>query len=187
MQDFLKSPDVDMRIVAGETIAFLFELAQCDSHTDLSCFEDENLIDTLNNLANDSAKYRSKKDKKQQRSSFRDILKTIEEGDFESQTIKFGAENLFLDNWNKKKQYETLRECLGPGMNVHLQENEFVRDLFDLGAPLINADSNRKVNTSSMNRMQKTQFNREQFRNRTKSMNKKRDTKEAVGGGAEDD
>ena len=32
LQDFLKSPDVDMRIIAGETIAFLFELAQCDSH-----------------------------------------------------------------------------------------------------------------------------------------------------------
>ena len=32
-QDFLKSPDVDLRIVAGETIAFLFELAQCDSHS----------------------------------------------------------------------------------------------------------------------------------------------------------
>jgi hypothetical protein len=141
------------------------------------------LSEILNNLANDSAKYRSKKDKKQQRSSFRDILKTIEEGDFETQTIKFGSENLFLDNWIRRKQYETLRECLGPGMNVHLQENEFIRDLFDLGAPLLNTDSNRKLNLASMNHMQKTQFNREQFRNRTKSMNKKRETKDAIGGG----
>ena len=125
--------------------------------------------------------------KKQQRSSFRDILKTIEEGDFETQTIKFGSENLFLDNWIRRKQYETLRECLGPGMNVHLQENEFVRDLFDLGAPLLNTDSNRKLNTASMNHMQKTQFNREQFRNRTKSMNKKRENKDAVGGGTGED
>lgn len=145
------------------------------------------MSELLNNLANDSAKYRSKKDKKQQRSSFRDILKTIEEGDFETQTIKFGAENLFLDNWIRRKQYETLRECLGPGMNVHLQENEFVRDLFDLGAPLLNTDSNRKLNTASMNHMQKTQFNREQFRNRTKSMNKKRENKDAVGGGTGED
>ena len=141
----------------------------------------------MNNLANDSVKYRSKKDKKQQRSSFRDILKTIEEGDFETQTIKFGSENLFLDNWIRRKQFETLRECLGPGMNVHLQENEFVRDLFDLGAPLLNTDSNRKLNTASMNHMQKTQFNREQFRNRTKSMNKKRENKDAVGGGTGED
>ena len=138
-------------------------------------------------MANDSAKYRSKKDKKQQRSSFRDILKTIEEGDFESQTIKFGTESIFLDNWIRRKQYETLRECLGTGMNVHLQENEFIRDLFDLGAPILNTDSSRKLNLSSMNRMQKTQFNREQFRNRTKSMNKKRETKDAIGGGTGDD
>jgi hypothetical protein len=74
-------------------------------------------------------------------------------------------------------------------MNVHLQENEFIRDLFDLGAPLLNTDSNRKLNLASMNHMQKTQFNREQFRNRTKSMNKKRETKDAIGGstGVDDD
>ena len=90
---------MDLRIAAGETIALLFELAQCDPHADLKYYEDENLFETIKNLANDSAKYRSKKDKKQQRSSFRDILKTIEEGEFESQTIKFSSETLFLDNW----------------------------------------------------------------------------------------
>jgi hypothetical protein len=178
LQDFLKSADVDMRIIAGETIAFLFELAQCDSHAELSCFDDDDLNEILNNLANDSAKYRSKKDKKQQRSSFRDILKTIEEGDFETQTIKFGSENLYLDNWIRRKQYETIRECLGTGMNVHLQENEFIRDLFDLGAPLL-GEVSRKNNLSNMSHMQKTQFNREQFRNRTKSMNKKRQNKDS--------
>lgn len=31
-QDLLKSSDVDLRIVAGETIAMLFDLSQCDSH-----------------------------------------------------------------------------------------------------------------------------------------------------------
>lgn len=186
-QDFLKSPDVDLRIVAGETIAFLFEMAQCDSHSDLSIFEDVDLIDTLKNLANDSAKYRSKKDKKQQRSSFRDILRTIEEAEFESQTIKFGNESLFLDNWIRKKQYETFRELLGPGMNNHLQENEFIRDIFDLGAPVFSSESSRKSNLASMSKMQKVQFNKEQFRSRTKSMNKKRENKDTTAGGYDED
>jgi len=65
-QDFLNSPDVDLRIVSGETIALLFELATLDFHSELKYFEDDVLIETLKNLANDSAKYRSKKDKKQQ-------------------------------------------------------------------------------------------------------------------------
>ena len=176
-QDFLKSPDVDLRIVSGETIALLFELATLDFHSDLKSFEDDDLIEILKNLANDSAKYRSKKDKKQQRSSFRDILKTIEEGEFDGQTIKFGTETLFLDNWVKRKEYETFRDILSTGMNVHLQENDFIRDMFDLGAPLINTDSSRKANLSGMSRFQKAQFNKEQFRNRTKSMNKKRENK----------
>ena len=33
LKEFLKSTDVDLRINAGETIAFLYELAQCDSHS----------------------------------------------------------------------------------------------------------------------------------------------------------
>lgn len=176
--DLLKSSDVDMRIIAGETIALLFELAQCDSHSDLASFDDDDLIELLKTLANDAAKYRSKRDKKQQRSSFRDILRTIEEGEFNNATIKFGTENLVIDNWIRRKQYDALKELLTTGMNTHLQENEFVRDVFDLGMPLVSSDSSRRANLNSMSHTQRAQFNREQFRHRTKSMNKKRDTKD---------
>lgn len=180
-QDFLKSPDVDLRIVAGETIAFLYELALCDSHSDLSMFESDELIDLLTTLANDSSKHRSKKDKKQQRVCFRDILKTIADGDvFDAQTIKFGVESLYLDNWVRRKQYDTLRDLLGTGMNTHLQENEFIRDLFDLGAPVANTVSTGRAAMSAMSRGERAQFNKEQFRNRTKNMNKKRENKEST-------
>lgn len=176
--DLLKSADLDLRIAAGETIALLYELAQCDPHSDLKIFEEEDLYDTLKNLANDSAKYRSKKDKKQQRSSFRDILKTIEDGEFESQNIKFGTESLFLDNWVRRKEYETFREVLSTGMNIHLQQNEFIREMFDLGAPLVGSEASRKSIQSGMSRHQRAQFNKEQFRNKTKSLHKKREIKE---------
>lgn len=179
-EDFLKSPDVDVRMVAGETLAFLYELALCDSHSDLSMFESDSLIDLITTLANDSSKHRSKKDRKQQRVCFRDVLKTIADGDtFEPQTIKFGQESLFLDNWVRRKQYDTLRELLSTGMNIHLAENEYIRDLFDLGARVVAAagDKNR---AAAMSRLEKTQFNKEQFRNRTKNMNKKRENKESA-------
>lgn len=178
--DFLKSPDVDLRIVAGETIALLSELAHLDPNSDISCFEDEELIEQLKLLANDSAKYRSKRDKKQQRSSFRDVLKTIEEGELASQTIKFGSENLYIDNWIKRKQYETFKELLTTGLNTHLQENEFIREVFDLGMPIVSSDASRRSNLNSMSHTQRALFNREQFRNRTKSLNKKRENKGAL-------
>lgn len=185
--EFLKSPDVDLRIIAGETIAFLFDLAQFDSHSDLSCFEDDDLIETLKDLASDSSKHRSKKDKKHQRSSFRDVLRTIEEGEFETQAIKFASENLYLDNWIRRKQYETFCDLLGTGMNTHLQENEFIREIFNLGPPSLNSDAIRKSNLASKNRLEKAQFNREQFRTRTKSMKKKRDNKDLAHGGDDDE
>lgn len=168
----------------------LYDLANCDSHSDLSCFEDDNLIETLRNLASDSAKYRSKKDRKQQKSSFRDILKLLEDGQFDNQTIKFGTEHLYLDNWLRKKQYESFRELLGTGMNAHLQENDFIREMFDLGAPLVNNQVSRKQALFGMSHMQKTLLNREQFKSRTKSMNKRRDNKDNMQAGtamAEDD
>ena len=151
----------------------------------MRCFEEESLLEILQNLVNDSSKHRSKKDKKHQRSSFRDILKIIEGDEFESQTIKFGRETLYIDNWVRKKQYEFLRDILGAGMNSHLQENEFIRDMFDLGAPVINNDSSRKSLVNNMSRFQKIQFNKEQFRSRTKTMNKKRETK--IDSGENDD
>ena len=140
-------------------------------------FESDDLIEILRNLANDSSKHRSKKDKKQQRSSFRDVLRTIEEGDFETQAVKFASESLYLDNWSRRKQYQTFCDLLGTGMNAHLSENEFLRDIFDLGPPLADSSKASAVK-SNMSRFEKAQFNKEQFRNRTKSMNKRRTNKD---------
>jgi hypothetical protein len=142
----------------------------------LSGFEDEELIDILTALANDSSKHRSKKERKYQRHSFRDILKTIEGSEFETETIKFGSESLYIDNWIRKKEYATFCDLLGNGMNIHLKENEFIRDLFDLGAPLNDDAIKQKLN--SMSRLEKAHYNKEKFKLRTKSLNKRRENKD---------
>lgn len=101
-----------MRIGAGEAIALIYEGARQfdeDFGFELSTEEedaDENdgiqerasnsrqsqemddLCSKLRQLATDSHKYRAKKDRKQQRSSFRDILRAIEVCLFEISTIK---------------------------------------------------------------------------------------------------
>lgn len=64
-------------MAAGEALAIAFELGR-------ECSEDfaddfvTDLVDTLRQLATDSHKYRAKKDRKQQRATFRDILHYIE-------------------------------------------------------------------------------------------------------------
>ena len=66
----------------------------------------DTLITTIKELATDSNKSRSKKDRKEQRHIFRDILRGVEEGDPLAEKIKFGQEVLLLDYWYKKTQYD---------------------------------------------------------------------------------
>ena len=121
----LDAPDVDLRIAAGEAIAVLYEyLADTDEgggsdgeveeveiNDDLAKVELErvigNLAPKLKQLSTDSQKFRSKKDRKEQKSSFRDILRTIEEGDGYYEKVAINKrEKLEIESWAMKKQYE---------------------------------------------------------------------------------
>lgn len=64
-------------MTAGEALALVYETGRDE---DVS-FEENfalDIADTLKQLATDSHKYRAKKDRKQQRATFRDILQFIE-------------------------------------------------------------------------------------------------------------
>lgn len=64
-------------MAAGETIALAYELGR-EHNEDFQRANTPQLADKLRQLATDSHKYRAKKDRKQQRSSFRDILHYVE-------------------------------------------------------------------------------------------------------------
>lgn len=69
-------------MAAGEAIAVLIEQSRqynSDEDDDNDDWEpSEELIQKLHQLSTDSHKYRAKKDRKMQRSSFRDILRYVE-------------------------------------------------------------------------------------------------------------
>lgn len=46
---------------------------------------------------------------------------SIQEGDFQSETIRFGTERMTIDSWVRKRTYDAFREFVGSGMNYHLQ------------------------------------------------------------------
>lgn len=64
-------------MAAGEAIAVMLEQGRLYDE-DYEWEESEQLVEKLKQLATDSHKYRAKKDRKTQRSSFRDILKYVE-------------------------------------------------------------------------------------------------------------
>uniref|UniRef100_A0A8C2E458 Interferon-related developmental regulator 1 n=1 Tax=Cyprinus carpio TaxID=7962 RepID=A0A8C2E458_CYPCA len=174
----LENDDVNMRIAAGETIALLFELIRdVDPEFDYDGWEA--LCEKLNALATDCTKHRAKTDKRKQRSVFRDVLKAVEEGDFQSETIRFGTERMVIDSWVRKRTYDAFREFVGSGMNYHLQANEFIRDVFELGPPMLIDSAALKAMKSS--RLERHLYNAAAFKARTKARNKVRDKRVDVG------
>ncbi|XP_069759928.1 interferon-related developmental regulator 1 isoform X2 [Narcine bancroftii] len=174
----LSCGDVDMRIAAGETLALLFELSR-DIYDDFEYEDMELLCCKLKGLATDGNKYRAKTDRKKQRSVFRDVLKTIEDGDFDPETITFGPECMYIDSWVKKRTYETFKELLASGIRFHLQANEFVRSVFELGPPLLLDAATLKATKTS--RVERHFYNSAVCKARTKARNKFRDKRADIG------
>ncbi|KAI3366831.1 hypothetical protein L3Q82_009482 [Scortum barcoo] len=174
----LESEDVNMRIAAGETIALLFELAR-DMDPEFEFNDWDELCDKLNGLATDCNKHRAKTDKRKQRSVFRDVLKAVEEGDFQSETIRFGTERMTIDSWVRKRTYDAFREFVGSGMNYHLQGNEFIRDVFELGPPMLVDSATMKA--MKISRFERHLHNSAAFKARTKARSKFRDKRVDVG------
>lgn len=50
--------------------------------------------------------------------------------------VKFGGsgqEILYLEGWCARTQYNACCRLLGPGINIHLAENQLLREIFHLG------------------------------------------------------
>ena len=64
------------------------------------------------------------------RSSFRDILRGVEEGDPPGEKVKFGQEVLHLDSWYKKLQYDWFCKVGSKQNQVNMIDRHMMRMLF---------------------------------------------------------
>ncbi|KAM6344411.1 interferon-related developmental regulator 2 isoform 3-T3 [Alca torda] len=173
----LSSSSVALRILTGETIALVFELAQ-DMEEDLCHQDTECLCAQLKVLATESNKYRAKTDRRKQRSIFRDILRFIESGEYQEETIRFGLECMYVDSWARQRTYQAFKEVLGSGICHHLQNNELLREIFGLGPPLVLDAATLKA--SKVSRFEKHLYNSAAFKARTKARSRVRDKRADV-------
>jgi hypothetical protein len=119
--------------------------------SDYSLYSDPQLLDTrvggesydlIQGLATESDRYTGRRERNAQRSCFRDILSTLEEGRVPDREVRFGVELLPLDSWARLIQYNVFKELLGSGLKTHIQGNDLLRDIFQLGpAPAATVDS----------------------------------------------
>ncbi|XP_030639935.1 interferon-related developmental regulator 2 isoform X2 [Chanos chanos] len=176
LQACLESNDVHFRIAVGETIALLFELGR-DIDRDFDYDDCDSLCDSLKTLATDGNKHRAKNDRRKQRSIFREVLQYIENEDFSEEKIRFGIEAVYIDSWMRRRIYDAFKEVLESGVRHHLQFNPLLRDIFELGPPLI---LDASVKASRISRTERHLFNSAAFKARTKLRNKVRDKRADV-------
>lgn len=170
----LESAHLEVRMTAGETLALLWECGREHDSNFLSAYLNQ-IIEKTKELSTDSQKFRAKRDRKQQRSTFRDVLHFFEEDILPESVIKFGnshtKEQLILDSWSVHHQYNSLCSALGSGMNIHLLENDFIREIFQLGEKV---DSTNAAKTK-MSKNEKRLLNAATFKARTMLRGKNRD------------
>ncbi|KAH6567490.1 hypothetical protein BASA60_009020 [Batrachochytrium salamandrivorans] len=136
--ELLNSDDVDVRIAAGENIAIIIENRMMmtdeeDTPKTEPYYESLNeLLQQLRFLSQDSQRHRAKKERTTQKSSFRDILQTVEKNVAPVIKLKIKQETIECDTWAKIKKLNSLRDAIGEGFTVHLGENQIVQDILHL-------------------------------------------------------
>ncbi|XP_076805297.1 interferon-related developmental regulator 2-like [Clavelina lepadiformis] len=178
LPELLTSSNVQLRITAGETIALIYEIYRSEESEHLlpRLVNKRQLVEDMKELATDSNKYRAKKDRRQQRSNFRDVVRSVETGMQPEDHVKFGAETLYMYTWTAKRQYTTMKDVLATGMNLHLKENMLLREIFQLGPPITDVD---RSTTSRGSHFERHLFNQAVFKARSKARGKLRDKRTA--------
>jgi hypothetical protein len=179
LMGLLQSPHLDVRMSSGEAIALLLERGRSHDEEFLEEYIVD-LVETTKLLATDSQKFRAKRDRKQQRATFRDVLHYVEEEISPEIAIQVGngvnKEQLILDTWAVHHQYNSICHALGSGMNIHLLENEFLRDVFQMG---IKTDPTQP-SANNLTKVEKRAIQAANFKARTITRGKNRDKRSAV-------
>lgn len=179
LMGLLQSQHLDIRTTAGEAIALLLECGRIHEAEFLEEYIDD-LIEITKQLSTDSQKFRAKRDRKQQRATFRDVLHYIEEDNLPDIQIQVGSgihkETLTLDSWALNHQYNSICNALGSGMHFHLFENDLLRDVFQMGVRL---DASQ-ITVAKLSKSEKRAIQAASFKARTLTRGKNRDKRNAV-------
>ncbi|ORY98044.1 interferon-related developmental regulator-domain-containing protein [Syncephalastrum racemosum] len=151
----LESTDMAVRVAAGENTALLFELLRTHTgHPEDEEDQDEEvqdvpeeydnmdgLIHTLKELSVDSNRRRNKADRAEQKSVFRDIVRSVEERDPPVQELKIGGRVIQFRGWAKILTLNAFRQSIGQGLQYHLRANELMHQIFNYKSGYAAADS----------------------------------------------
>ncbi|KAL1217202.1 hypothetical protein V5N11_021789 [Cardamine amara subsp. amara] len=152
LSSLLEKDDRSVRIAAGEALALIFELgtlekfsAEVKGTANGTVREGSASQDTLMHMhglkakvtkqvrdlsAEAGGKGSAKKDLNTQRNLFKDLVEFLEDGYAPETSTKVGGDSLQTSTWYQMIQLNYLKHFLGGGFIKHMQENEFLHDVF---------------------------------------------------------
>jgi len=145
----LDHKDFELRAASGEAIALLYsaslEAEEVEEETKETKKTKEKkkqnskyqpdiaaLTEQLKALAKEGSKHQARKDKIKQRSLFRDIVHTVEDGTAPIEKITIGKKKYEFVGWGKVKQLSRIREVLGTGLPLHFAQNDLLTEIFEV-------------------------------------------------------
>ena len=129
----VQSLQLDLRLTSGEAIAIILEHGRAHDPKFLQSHMTE-LKKIVSELASSNqSRTVNKTDRKKEQNRFRPILKYLEEGTVLGFQLRFAEEFHQLSTWSACLRYRKLCDIVGPGMTMHLQRNDRLRDLIPIG------------------------------------------------------
>ncbi|KAI9274460.1 interferon-related developmental regulator-domain-containing protein [Phascolomyces articulosus] len=148
----LESGDKDVRTATGENVAVMFEVLRIvtssneddeeeddeeDNNNDYQYDNMDELLRTLRDLSVESSRRQSKSSRAEQKSVFRDIIRSVEEGVFPIEELKIGGRVISFRGWSKILILNAFRYTMGQGLHLHLRSNDLFRQIFRYPASYI--------------------------------------------------
>lgn len=151
--EFLDSGATEVRLSAGKVIGLYYQIYKYDEDEDfggdeseedgetIPFIDHEELVTKLKDIIAKSSKKLSKKDKREQRSLFRDVIFTVEEFSSSDRRNNLQPEDLsithvslskgkslLIDSWAKLILTQHYKWAYGPGIHTQIANNSFIRE-----------------------------------------------------------
>jgi len=155
--------DLEGRILAGQCLAYLYEVADRINVTEadntasalapLVCNNPgvaSRTLDVLQQMAKESSKRISKRDRKELHAAFRDIESWIVEGETPSSSVRLQGAIVEMNSFQKLVLMDCLKKVLGDGFQGSLRVYPVLKDILEIGFLMHEDDEGRtKVNKGS--------------------------------------
>jgi hypothetical protein len=149
----LTKNDLGVKMSSGEALAMLYQ-----SYYDTQGDDEEEgleetlgeidheLLEKLQQLSTQTNKQVAKRDRSVQKSSFRDIVDTIEDGTSPEIKVVIKKNTLTFDTWRSIIQYNAFKSVLGSGLIQHFTNNPLVQEVFGVQGHDFDERAARKLN-----------------------------------------